>query len=121
VNFQPELARAVLEGRKTVTRRLVSANPRSPWWQERCRLTPGASFAVCPGRGKPAIGRALVLGVTKMPLGRLDAQEAAREGFASASEFEDAFAAINGGYDPSAIVWRIEFTPLTPDHEEACA
>jgi hypothetical protein len=35
VNFQRELAEKVMAGEKTVTRRLVSDNPRSPWWRER--------------------------------------------------------------------------------------
>jgi hypothetical protein len=112
VNFQPELAREVLEGRKTVTRRLVSGNPRSPWWRERCLLGAGKPFAVCPGRGKQAVARACVVSAARVALGRLDEAEAGREGFASVAAFERAFAAINGGYDPDALVWRIEFELL---------
>ncbi len=118
MNFQPELARAVLDGRKTVTRRLASSNPRSPWSRERCGLRAGDSFAVCPGRGKPAVGRARVLAVARVSLGRLDEREAAREGFGSAKEFERAFTIINGGYDPDAIVWRIEFELLARDGQQ---
>lgn len=33
MNFKPELAAKVMSGEKTVTRRLVSENPRSPWWR----------------------------------------------------------------------------------------
>ncbi len=109
MNFQPELARAVLAGRKTVTRRLVSDNPRSPWWRERCGLGAGKPFAVCPGRGKRAVARARVISASRVALGWLDEAEAGREGFASVAAFELAFAAINGGYDPRAVVWRIEF------------
>ena len=54
-----------------------------------------------------------------MPLGRLDEQEAAREGFRSAVEFERAFAAINDGYDPGAVVWRIELELLERYDAEA--
>jgi hypothetical protein len=119
VNFRPELARALLDGRKTVTRRLTSRNPRSPWWSERCGLSAGDSFAVCPGRGKRAVGRARVLSAVRVPLGRLDEREAAREGFASPQEFERAFTTINGGYDPHAVVWRIEFELLHHNGQEA--
>ena len=42
---------------KTVTRRLVSDNPRSPWFEGGCSLKAGRDYAVCPGRGKNAIGR----------------------------------------------------------------
>jgi len=34
MNFRPELAATVMSGSKTVTRRLLSANPRSP--ADRC-------------------------------------------------------------------------------------
>jgi len=40
VIFRPDPAAKVMAGEKTVTRRLVSVNPRSP---------------CCPGRGKHAI------------------------------------------------------------------
>lgn len=115
--FRPELAELVLRGEKTVTRRLVSDNPRSPWWRERCALRPGQTVAVCPGRGKPAIGRVRIVRVTREPLGAITDAEAAKEGFASADEFRKAFTAINGGYAPDALVWRIEFVRVirTPE------
>lgn len=107
MNFRHELADAVIEGRKTVTRRLVSDNPRSPWFRERCGYRVGQEFAVCPGRGKFQIGRAVVVSVERMALGRLTTASAREEGFTSVAEFEAAFAAINGSYDPHAVVWRI--------------
>jgi len=54
-----------------------------------------------------------------VPLGRLDEREAAREGFGSAAGFERVFAAINDGYDPGAVVWRIEFELLERYEAEA--
>ncbi len=43
MNFRPELAEAVMADppRKTVTRRLVSDNPNSPWWREKCAYRVG--------------------------------------------------------------------------------
>lgn len=38
IMFRPELAARVMDGTKTVTRRLCSDNPRSPWWREQCAL-----------------------------------------------------------------------------------
>lgn len=109
MNFRPELAAKVMAGEKTVTRRLVSDNPRSPWSRERCTLQPGRTYAVCPGRGKHATGRVLVTDTRLEPIGSLNNAEALREGFADAAAFERAFVAINGGtYDPSALVWRVE-------------
>jgi hypothetical protein len=107
--FQPELARLVLEGRKTVTRRLCSENPRSPWWRERCVYVEGKVFAVQPGRGKPSIGRARVVSCRKELLGLLTHEDAEQEGFADISEFMGAWRAINGRYLTHAMVWRIEF------------
>ena len=107
MNFRPELAAAVMEGRKTCTRRLVSDNPRSPWWREKCAYRVGQEVAVCPGRGKHQIGKAVVVSVQKKALGWLPPSEARAEGFADQKAFIDAWEAINGVYDPHAVVWRI--------------
>lgn len=113
MNFRPELAAKVMAGEKTVTRRLVSDNPRSPWYRERCGLRPGQTYAVCPGRGKNAVGRVRVLAVMSEPLGTLAWPEAKHEGFASTLAFREAWIAINGGYDPEAVVWRVVFEVAT--------
>lgn len=117
MNFQAQLAEKVMRGEKTVTRRLCRDNPRSPWFRNRCSLKVGRDYAVCPGRGKTAIGRVLILRTDKMRLGRLAPGEAWREGFASVAEFEEAFAAINGSYDRMALVWRVEFAAECAGHE----
>lgn len=116
MNFRPELAAAVMAGRKTVTRRLVSDNPRSPWWHGSCSLRPGRSYAVCPGRGKNAIGRIVVIAVQLERLCWLTDEEARREGFRNRHEFAAAWVAINGNYDPQALIWRVEFATPTADH-----
>jgi hypothetical protein len=109
MNFQPDLAAKVVAGHKTVTRRLASDNPRSPWWRGGCRYTAGKEFTVNPGRGKVNIGRARVVSARLEDLADLDDGEAFREGFATKVEFVDAWAAINGSYDSEARVWRVEF------------
>jgi hypothetical protein len=109
VNFKPELAAKVMSGEKTVTRRLVSRNPRSPWWREQCALAVGRDYAVCPGRGKNAIGRVRIVSVDQRHLGQIDGADARREGFASRAEFREAWAAINGSYSDGERVWRVEF------------
>lgn len=106
--FRKDLAEKVMAGRKTVTRRLVSENPNSPWWIERCRYPEGKEFTVNPGRGKLNIGRARVVSCERVVLGHPSEAEARREGFATAAEFEEGFAGINGNYDPEASVWRVE-------------
>jgi hypothetical protein len=110
VNFRPELAEKVMAGEKTVTRRAVSSNPRSPWWREKCGLKVDHTYAVCPGRGKNAIGRVRIVDVQQVHLGQgLTTAEAQREGFANRGEFKAAWSAINGGYSDGDLVWRVEF------------
>ena len=102
MNFRDDLARQVIDGTKTVTRRLLSDNPASPWWRERCAYRIGQSVAICTGRGKPQIGRATITNVARVPLGQISLAEARAEGFASVPEFVAAWTAINGDYDPAA-------------------
>jgi len=109
VNFRPELAAKVMAGEKTVTRRLVSSNPRSPWYDDGCGLVVGRDYAVCPGRGKNALGRVKITGTRLKRLGFLRDSEARAEGFANREQFEAAWTAINGVYEPSALVWVVEF------------
>jgi hypothetical protein len=115
MNFQPDLAAKVMAGEKTVTRRLVSDNPRSPWWREKCGYRVGQEVAICPGRGQHAIGRAEITSVDQGPLGWLGEDEALAEGFRPAGSgfarssdlFVAAWTKINGRYKPGAIVWRV--------------
>lgn len=103
-----------MAGRKTVTRRLVSENPRSPWYRERCAYRVGQEVAICPGRGKHAIGKATVVSVERMVLGYVNRAEARAEGFVGVGPFVDAWESINGTYDPYAVVWRIGLEAIAP-------
>ena len=107
VNFKPELAAKVMDGSKVVTRRLVSDNPDSPWWRETCGYRVGQDVAICPGRGKHAIGRARIVSVERMRLGIVCGDEARAEGFDGSVAFGIAWSQINGRYDRDALVWRI--------------
>jgi hypothetical protein len=109
--FKPELAEAVLEGRKTVTRRLVRTdNPRSPWSPERAPQLVGRRRAVVPGRGKHGIGFVTVRNVRRErnfdPL-NLTSTGARLEGFASPEDMLAAWASL--GNPVPADVWRVEF------------
>ncbi|MEJ7786350.1 MAG: ASCH domain-containing protein [Solirubrobacteraceae bacterium] len=110
--FRPELAAAVMAGRKTATRRLLSPNPRSPWFHDRCSIRVGQVIAICPGRGRHQIGKAMVTSVDRMALGWLSDAEAHSEGFETAAAFKEAWTAINGAHDPEAGVWRIGLRPV---------
>ena len=110
MNFRPDLAAKVMAGEKTVTRRRMSDNPRSPWYRERCSLVVGRSYAVCPGRGKPAIGRVIVTAVDRSFLGAVNIREARLEGFRDTLAFLEAWREINGGLLlRSEPVWRVAF------------
>jgi len=110
--FRAELAAKVMAGEKTVTRRLCSDNPKSPWWHDRCIYVPGKEFSVQPGRGKPRVGTACVVLCSRMILGKMSSAEAKREGFTSVSAFIAAWSEINGCFDVFARVWRVEFEVL---------
>jgi hypothetical protein len=99
-------------GEKTVTRRLCSENPRSPWWRERCGYVEGQVFTINPGRGVPNIGRARVVSVRKERFGEAFGRRRAewlREGFESPAAMRRAFEQINGRIRGNRSVWRIEF------------
>lgn len=108
--FKPELAEAVMDGRKTVTRRACSPNERSPWYRERCRYGQGCSVAIQPGRGKPRIGMAIVGAVTRewFCAAEIADDEARREGFPSREAFLDVWQKLHGSTAELVEVWRIE-------------
>ena len=119
MNFRPELAEAVVTGRKTVTRRAVSDNPRSPYSPGRAPQMAGKVLAVCPGRGKHRIGDVRVGAVLRERTfnpGDIGYVEARREGFDSVLDFIEAWIALHGEAKPID-VWRIEFDPLPPPNE----
>lgn len=112
--FRPELCAKVLDGSKTVTRRPVSDNPRSPWWRERCAYEigweVGDTYAVQPGRGKPAVGRIRITGLPRCEqLVSLDDCDARREGFEDRAGFVAYWTDLHGSYDPEQLVWRLAF------------
>lgn len=120
MNFRPELAEAVMGGRKTVTRRAISDNPRSPYHPRRAFRMVGQRVAICPGRGKPAVGSAEVVAITRERFDpvAITADEARAEGFKDASEFRLTWAYLHRDLEPVA-VWRIKLAnPAPPPPEE---
>jgi hypothetical protein len=115
MNFQPELAAKIMAGEKTVTRRVFSDNPRSPWWYRRCTYRPGRVFTVNPGRGKPNIGHARVTACWPERLCDIGNTDARAEGFKDRAAFLDAFHRINPKVPLDVTVWRIAFEVIPPD------
>lgn len=108
--FRPELVEKILAGEKTETRRLVSDNPRSPWWVGSERLTPGRVFAICPGRGKRAVARARIVSTIQEPLNFLTDISARAEGFKDRVAFLDYWRELHGKLDLSVWVWVVRFS-----------
>lgn len=121
MNFQPDLVVAILDGRKTVTRRMASENPRSPWYEAQCSYRPGREYALCPGRGKTAMGRIRIKHVQLVQLGSLTDEEARREGFSSAVAFSLTWARMHRGYSNQDWVWRVEFELVPVERLEMAA
>lgn len=112
MNFRPELAAKVMAGEKTVTRRIPSINPRSPWWIKGCKLVVGRDYAVCPGRGKPAIGRIVIERFSMVWLSQMTEHEARLEGFEDTGDFFDAWDEINPTKPGDTLVWRVQFKAI---------
>lgn len=93
--FRPELAQAILDGRKTETRRPARFENGTEW--VRPPYKPGRTYAVQPGRGKKAIGRIRIVGVRwERFFEGLDEAAAHREGFESVREFISTWLDIYG-------------------------
>lgn len=101
--FKPELAKLVMQGRKSMTRRPVKPG------EKHCRYQAGKSYALQPGRGKQAAGRLTILEVRREALGAISLADARREGFRTTQDFKDYWAAMYGRFDALAEVWVISF------------
>lgn len=108
--FAPDLAPKVLTGKATLTRRLVSDNPRSPWHPDNAPRRVGRRIAVRPGRTEKGIGTVLIVKVKlEDPFypASIPDYEARRHGFDDAAGFIDFWKRTHGSVLPRA-VWRVE-------------
>ena len=101
--FSPENISKILAGKKTETRRIMKPG------ETECRYKPGRNYAVQPGRGKYAGGRILVTEVWSEPLGWIDDNGAAAEGFKSRAEFFQNWTKLHGSTPLKQPVWVIRF------------
>lgn len=102
--FKPRLARLVLAGKKTQTRRPVKAG------EETCRYHEGRSYAVQPGRGKPQVCRIKILEVRRELLHEITYPDAVAEGFRTRDEFFDYWRELyKTGPLIEVPVWAIRF------------
>jgi hypothetical protein len=103
VIFKPRLARLVVAGKKTQTRRPVKDG------EPICRYRPGREYAVQPGRGKAQIARLKVIAVAREPLGELTFDAARAEGFRTRDDFMAYWEELYGRIDVDLPVWAIAF------------
>lgn len=97
----------ILNGEKTVTRRLPSRNGRRP-------AVPGTTHKLKKDRTKNTYGEIFINNCELTLIADIDDKEAQMEGFSSRKEYIDYFMEINNidilsDYD---MVWRVGFTLL---------
>lgn len=109
--FRPDMARAILDGRKTETRRPVSDNPNSPWWRGACAYEEGRDYALCPGRSKPAIARIrLTLPPWRQQVCDVTDDDARRESFETRDQFFTYLRILHKGKPIMHLtVWALRF------------
>lgn len=112
--FKPELAAKILRGEKTETRRLKKpgdrlVNGRTVYRNGRVQWELGRTYAICPGRGKRAVGRIRLTCISEEIVGAIREECAIQEGFRSRDEFLAVFAAINGAKHESSLCYALTF------------
>jgi hypothetical protein len=102
--FKPELAKLIIQRKKTQTRRTITDRSLAhPYLAQK-------SYAVCPGRGKRAMCRITMTEVRQERLGDLSLKDAKREGFVTTQEFFDYWTQLYGSVDHDQTVWVLSFT-----------
>jgi hypothetical protein len=116
--FTEPLAIAILRGEKTQTSRVLSDNPRSPWYRNRAageRYPVGKVFTVNPGRGVPRVAECEVTARYRATISAVFTHDYKAEGFASRLALQDAWARLHPGFDPREVVDVVGFKLVGPD------
>lgn len=126
--FTPENAVKVLDCKKTMTRRTVKDNERAirgwidgayriygvntedkdPRGKGRIKWMVGRTYAVQPGRGKPAIGRIRLLSIRKEPLQDINLADVIAEGgpFGYSAAYDEDYGALWDSINSKGNQWR---------------
>lgn len=132
MQFGDELIKRITEDKKDVTRRLAQHGDYMPptalhkearTYNGRLKFREDETYAICNGRGKPAIGRLHLKSLRKEKLHDITEAEAKREGFASVAEFraywDKLYSKHNECWEANPEVYRLEFRvvayPVTDD------
>lgn len=122
MNFRPEMVLAMRRGPKIETRRVANDNPRSPWYRAGCAyhvqrpsIDRGpVDYAICPGRGKAAVGRLKLTAEPELSVvENITDLGAHREGFKDRDAFLAYFRKLNptSGLDTS--IWALRFAVVS--------
>lgn len=100
--FAEPMLQAILDGRKTQTRRRSS------------RYRVGKDYALQAGRGRPGVpgARIRITEKRRQRLGEITTTDAIAEGFEGRARFLDYWAALHGRVDPALWVYAYEFELL---------
>lgn len=127
MQFTPEMADAILAGRKTriTLPKRIMGDGMTHWYETECPLAVGKDYAVCPGRGKQvarikivAVYEAADINTLDTPAfeGSLAYDHAEREGFACAAQFREKWFSLYDQDNPRrwCPVWVIDFALVPP-------
>lgn len=131
--FKPELVARILAGEKTQTRR-VNRGEDTAWREGVYPQTDppivrlyrrghilwavGRSYALQPGRGKHAVGRIRITAIRYCARASdISESDARAEGFATAEEFREVYARINGTGSLEQPCWMLCFSLEGCHHE----
>lgn len=101
--FSSEMAKLILAGRKSQTRRVVKDS------ELQCRYVPGRSYALQGKRWKADQPRITVLEVRPEQLGQISLRDVRREGFRTTEEFKAYWVKLHKRFDSEQLVWVISF------------
>ncbi|HVU13639.1 MAG TPA: ASCH domain-containing protein [Phototrophicaceae bacterium] len=106
-------------GRKTQTCRIARADEQAERGADgqiaavtnkgRDKYRVGKTYAVQPGRGKPAVARIRLLGIEGKNIAEVTTAEAKAEGYQSREEFLGVWREIHGEKQMHADVWVLKF------------
>jgi len=123
VNFKPEMVEQIEAGQKTQTRRPVNFdNPRSHYANAGTFFKVGQEYAVCPGRGKPAVARIRMTDIRRETFRDITEDDAIAEGLAGNKNgvwkardlFFDLILRLHKGFDLDDECWVFEFELVKP-------
>ena len=127
MNFTPDMLELVLSGKKTQTRRPVKKGEKyvglpyalgSPVHsiqmvkdtKGRLKWRVNNTYAICPGRGKPAVARMMITRIRCEPANAITSFDARAEGFENCHAFFDKLRSLYGSnVDLNSPYWAITF------------